>query len=120
VYLGREGSAFAVFTEPGGRPATTPGTIRALRIPVIGILPPIGPLLRTEAVLTPDYVRAAYGSALSSQHFRNQLNVFRDDFPAFLAMAEATWSGMRVLELQGADQLPGRDTEIHLLVRDGD
>jgi hypothetical protein len=120
VYLGGDGGAFAVFAERGGARATTPGTIRALGLREIGILPPIGPLLRNEAVLTPDYVRSAYGSPLSSQHFRNQLKVFSDDLQEFRELAERTWSGMRVLGLEGADQLPGRDTEIQLLIRDAD
>jgi hypothetical protein len=47
-------------------------------------------------VLTQDYVKGATSSHLFSLHFRNQLDVFSDQFSAFKEIAESTWPGLQV------------------------
>lgn len=51
---------------------TTPSQVRRI-YPSLGVVPILGPVDQTEALLNPEYVSRNYSSRLSSRHFRNQL-----------------------------------------------
>jgi hypothetical protein len=72
----------------------------------VSIQPQVGPVSREERLLTEDYVRGAMSSALAPLHFRNQLNLLSDFFPAFKKAAEETWPGLRIQSLEKNGQIP--------------
>ncbi|MFZ5875680.1 MAG: ATP-dependent nuclease [Nitrospirota bacterium] len=96
LYLGSEEKVHSVIRGDRGDPIRTKAQALRIAIPRVEILPQIGPLSRNEGVLTPDYVKGAIFSHLSSFHFRNQLHVFPEHFPAFKEIAEVTWPGLQV------------------------
>jgi len=51
-------------------------------------------------------------------HFRNQLKILSEHFPAFKEMAETTWPGLQIRELTGGGLIS--DDPIQLSVRDED
>jgi energy-coupling factor transporter ATP-binding protein EcfA2 len=106
VYVGPE-RLHAVIRDSNGRPARTRGAAAALGLPRVAILPQVAPLARREVILSSDYVRTSVSSSLAPLHFRNQLNVFADLFPQFQELADETWPGLQVQELEGGDGLPG-------------
>jgi energy-coupling factor transporter ATP-binding protein EcfA2 len=89
-----------------------------ISIPEVRILPQVGPLSKEEKILNPEYVKTYLHSYLSSQHFRNQINIFyKEYFNKFKLLSESTWQNLRILSLEGRDGLP--DSVLALLVRDG-
>jgi len=121
IFVGKgkdEAEIHAVIKNRDGNIVSTKGQVHALRLPGVSSMPQIGPLLKEEKLLGPDYVRAAVSSALAPLHFRNQLLVFPSQFAEFKKIAEETWEGLTVRELTKSGRLP--DTTLSLLVRDGD
>lgn len=118
IYIGPESKIHAVIKNPDGATIITKGKAQQVSLRNVSTLPQVAPLARNEKILTPDYVRGAMSSSLAPLHFRNQLNLFYEKFKDFKKIAENTWPGLRILELQGQGELP--DTELTLLVRDGD
>ena len=116
TYLGQRDGIHALVEAPNGRPAKTRGEVERLGLPSIRTLPQVGPLSREERVLKPVYVRSAWDSYLAPIHFRNQLNLRYDLFPSFKDLAESTWPGLQVRDLQGQGE--GWDTPLGLIVRD--
>lgn len=96
LYLGSDEKVHAVIRNEHGDPIRTKAAALRLDLPRVDILPQIGPLSLTEAVLTEDYVRGALSSNLASLHFRNQLSVFSEQFPVFKEIAEVTWPELQV------------------------
>lgn len=118
IYIGGEGEVHAVLRDHTGNLIVNSTLAQSLKLPDIYILPQVAPLLREEKVLTPEYVKRALFSSLSSIHFRNQLNVYYDDyFREFKELAESSWPGLRILDLEGRGQLPG-EGKLSLLVQD--
>lgn len=119
IYIGDEGQLHGVILDPEGVPATTKGAAARFDVPTMSILPQVGPLLKEEVVLSPEYVRGAMSSSLAPHHFRNQINIlYRDAYREFKSLAETSWEGLRVLELQGRGEIPGE--HLSLIVKDGD
>jgi hypothetical protein len=118
IYVGEEGEIHAVLRNAKGEIISNSSSAQTLVLPDIYILPQVSPLQREEKILTPEYVRRALYSSLSSMHFRNQLNIYYDDFFAeFKELAESSWPGLRILDLEGRGKLPGQAT-LSLLVQD--
>jgi hypothetical protein len=116
VYLGREGRVHAVAKNPHGHVIATKGQAKALALPKVGILPQIRPLVPSEIVLDPEYVRQSLSSTLASRHFRNELNLLYDDaFAEFKDISEATWHGLEIQELGGKGR--DRGAELKLMLR---
>jgi energy-coupling factor transporter ATP-binding protein EcfA2 len=115
---GGESQIHAVVESERGFIASTKGQVQSLNMPSVVSLPQIGPLLKEEKLLVPDYVRNAVWSSLAPLHFRNQLLVFPSHFQEFKRIAESTWDGLRIKELTKNGRAP--DTTLSLLVRDGD
>lgn len=72
----------------------------------VSILPQVAPVAREERLLTEEYVRGALSSALAPLHFRNQLHLLKESFPAFKAAAEKTWPGLRIRGLETTGHIP--------------
>jgi hypothetical protein len=121
IFIGRgkdEPEIHAVIKNKQGNIVSTKGQVQALRLPGVSSLPQVGPLLKEEKLLAPEYVRSAVSSALAPLHFRNQLLVFRDYFAEFKRIAEETWEKLTIKELSKNGRAP--DTTLSLLVRDAD
>lgn len=118
IYVGGEEKVHGVVFDEHGRPIKTKAAALRLDVPVVEILPQIGPLDSTEVVLTEEYVRRSDSSPLFSRHFRNQLRVFADRVPRFKSIVEETWPSVQVRELRAPRWLPGEP--LSLIVRDDD
>lgn len=119
IYLGPDGSVHAVIQDPDGRPVRTKGEAQALDLPRVSVLPQVTPLAQEETVLGANYVRSNMSSYLAPLHFRNQLNLYYEEYFAdFRDLVESTWSTVQIRYLEGQGELP--DEELALVVRDGD
>ncbi|MDX2006459.1 MAG: AAA family ATPase [Meiothermus sp.] len=115
IYLGEQGENHCVIYTPDDKIVKARGMARNVDLPSVQIMPQIGPLAKKETRLTDEYVKRAASSALSSQHFRNQLRVFTDSYLEFSRMTEVTWPGLQITELRE----PRAEDEIHqLFIRD--
>jgi hypothetical protein len=81
-------------------------------------LPQVGPVAVEEVILNPAYVRGALSSRLAPIHFRNQLNLLHELFPAFQHAVAESWHGLSAVELNNQGGEPGKP--IFLQIRDGD
>jgi hypothetical protein len=118
VFLTGDG-AHATFFKQDGSPARTKGAVLACALPRISILPQIGPLLRDETQLSPDYVERSLDTRNSHLHFRNQLLLHPELVPRFRELVERTWPGVAIQDLEPpSDNL--RRSPIQLRIRDRD
>jgi hypothetical protein len=118
VFIGVGGEIHGLALEPSGRAARSPGVARRLQIQPIAIQPQVSPLLRQERLLEPETIRRGDGTYLAPQHFRNQLELFKDSWDEFRNIAESSWPGLQVRELR---KVPGSPKQsLHLDIRDGD
>lgn len=76
-------------------------------LPRVSILPQISPLAREEKVLTREHILGAVDSHLATSHFRNQLFQFSDLTAEFRRVAEETWPGLQIRELDSSRGYPG-------------
>ena len=117
IYIGPEFQIHAVITDEGGDVVRTKGQARKQRIPLVDILPQVGPIQRIEQLLDSEYVRRSQSSHLASLHFRNQLYAAPEEkWMGFKAIVEDTWPGLQVrgLRCEGDEKL------LSLEVRDRD
>ncbi|MFM9842278.1 MAG: ATP-dependent nuclease [Dongiaceae bacterium] len=118
IYLNPlEKAIFGVIRQKNGEPIISRSQATQMQLPIVSILPQIGPLAKFERVLTPEYVRSALETNLASLHFRNQLHLFAEHYKEFATLAEDTWPGFQVQDFD----VVKRDSErqLSLLVRDG-
>jgi energy-coupling factor transporter ATP-binding protein EcfA2 len=123
IFVGGEDELHCVVFGPDGKPIPDKGRARAIELPLVSILPQIGPLNPTEEKLNDDYVRSAQDSRLASLHFRNQLHLDPNGYKAFRRIVEDTWPGVRIRELSSSEtrQRGGlTSTELSLLVQNDD
>jgi hypothetical protein len=119
LFVGREEEMHGVVAAPNGRAITSKSEARGLKLPRVGILPQVGPLVREEQVLDPDYVRRSMFSVLSSQHFRNELALAETAAKRrFKDLAESSWHGLRIRELHQEGK--GKDAIYTLMVQNDD
>ena len=118
VWLSSDAKIFAHLRDADGKAIRSKGRALKLDFPSIDVLPQIAPLEQTERVLMEKYVRRNFSTPLSSKHFRNQLKFDLANYRHFWKLAEDTWKGIRILQLEGARGDYG--TELRLLVRDRD
>jgi len=109
---------FALIFDSNKQIRKTRQGIKDSGIPEINILPQISALAKEETVLSYDYVRANLTTQLSSIHFRNQIRYFYEYFPKFRELAEYTWKGLGINELDGRSLFKGG--QLTLIVRDSD
>jgi energy-coupling factor transporter ATP-binding protein EcfA2 len=115
IYVASEDRVHAVIFDEHKQPIRTKSSAMRLDVPIVQILPQIGPVEPNELILSDDYVRRSDSSRLLSKHFRNQLRVFADRVPPFKQLVEETWSGVQVLELESARPVPGEP--LSLMIR---
>ncbi len=107
IYLGDENQVHAVLFDPSGKVPTSRGAAARVALPRVSIMPQVGPLAREERVLNSDYVNGAMDSPLASIHFRNQLKLHPELFSDFKQLAEETWPGLQVVDLEYGRGYPG-------------
>lgn len=118
IYVVGDEKVRAVIYDSSGNIAKSRSDANKIDIPHIEIMPQVAPVSRNELVLTNEYVKSAVSSHLAPIHFRNQLRVFKNYFPAFKEMSENTWSGLQIQELTCGSCYPG--DPIQLSIRDDD
>lgn len=119
VYIGPNKQTHTVIQKSNNHIIGSRDQAKLASLPKISVLPQISPLQKEENIRSIDYVKANLSSHLSSNHFRNQLSIFYDDyFDEFKSLAEESWPGLQIISLEGRKNLP--DQPIELMVRDGD
>ena len=120
VHIGPGLELHAVIYDQGGDPAFTRLKIKDAQIPRVSILPQIAPLQERELVLDDSYVGKNVQTSRGSLHFRNQLRIFRENFPDFQKAVEESWAGLAVKPISVPSVSQQRENPIELLIRDGD
>lgn len=115
ICLGPEEKIFTII-ESSNQCVSSKAQANKTNIPNVVALPQIGPLAYEEDILLPDYIRRSAFSYLASLHFRNQLNLFYDYFDEFKELAENSWPGLSIQNLEGQGGSPG--DPLSLFVRD--
>lgn len=119
LLVSSEGESFAVLRDAIRRVITTKSRAQKGGFPLMHVLPQIQPLESNETILGDEqYIRRNLSSPLASRHFRNQLRMLNASYLRFRQLAQDTWPGIQVLQLQGSRGYPGDD--LQLLVRDRD
>lgn len=118
IYIGDDANLFCTLQDSSDNYLTTKGQAVAARVRQIHILPQIAPIQKDEKIIGKDYVRQNLSSDLASLHFRNQLALLYENFPQFSELAQQSWPGMRIRELEGRNGMPG--DKLSLLIQDGD
>ncbi|MCJ7526253.1 MAG: AAA family ATPase [Candidatus Aminicenantes bacterium] len=118
IYIVRDEKIHAVIYDSSGCIAKSRSDSKKIEIPHIEIMPQVAPVARDETVLTDEYIKSALSSRLAPLHFRNQLKVLSNYFPAFKEMSETTWPGLQIQELIYDRGYPG--DQIQLIIRDED
>ena len=121
IFLGEvnnEIEVYAIVFDSKGIIRKTRQGIRDAGIPEINILPQISALAKEETVLNYEYVRSNVTTQLSSIHFRNQIKYFHQFFQKFKELAESTWPGLGINDLDGRSLFNGG--QLTLIVRDSD
>jgi hypothetical protein len=119
VLIGNGLEVVGIIKDSKGTIIHSKGEAMKVNLPQVSILPQIGPLLREENLLVSTYVRQSMTSSRSSLHFRNQLRLLKDHFMGFKQIAQETWPGLAIQELN-ENQLTPTEISLNLLVRDGD
>ncbi|MFT4175360.1 MAG: AAA family ATPase [Luteolibacter sp.] len=117
VYLS-EDEIFASITDQNGAPVRNKVKARDAEIPLIAIMPQVEPVREREQERDADYIRGAVGSRLSSAHFRNQLHLFKEDWPKLQEALSSTWPGVRLEELIRENQFPPHFLNVEVRVDD--
>ena len=118
IYLNDNKEIFAVIKDCNGNIVTNRHKAQNTNISSVSIMPQVTPVQINERMLTPDYVRNAISSRLSSLHFRNQLHIlYNKFFSSFQEVVENTWDGVGVDGLEGRDQLPSSESRLNLFIR---
>jgi AAA ATPase domain/AAA domain, putative AbiEii toxin, Type IV TA system len=117
VFVGPEAQVHGVAHRPDGAPVTRASAAAQLGLSAVAVQPQVAPLLREEPMRQPETIQRGDGTYLASQHFRNQLWLFHDHFDEFVDIAESTWPGLQITELEGDPEHPS--APLQLRVRDG-
>ena len=116
IYVGKDAEIFCTLQDNSGKFVLSKGGAIKLDIVPLNILPQISPIQREEKILNVDYVKRNLFTDLSSLHFRNQITVLQESFPKFVELAENSWKGLRIRELEGQNGFVG--DKLNLLVQD--
>ena len=99
IYIGPEAQLHAVITAESGEVIRSKGRALKLKLPLVSILPQVGPLQSSEQLLDRDYVRRSQSSHLAPLHFRNQLKIAENsEWISFKTIVEETWPGLQIRE----------------------
>jgi len=95
VYVGPDKKTHAVIQKRNDQVIGNKIQAKDTQLPKLSVLPQISPLQKEENILATDYIKANVSSHLSSNHFRNQLALFYDEyFEEFKDLAESSWPGL--------------------------
>lgn len=115
IYLNTD-YAYACIQDSDKNYITKKSDARRLNITPVRIMPQIGLIKDEEKRISPETIEKGLGTRLSSRHFRNELLQYKEQYyNEFVAMAQNTWSGLRI---QNLDAGYG-DDPISLYVYDG-
>lgn len=118
LFIGPDEQVFAVLRDAVGHTLTSKSQARQTTMQRIAVQPQVAPLSDRERLLDQQTVQRGMDSSLAPSHFRNQLHLLGDvSFGRFKALAETTWPGLQIRELQVSDDSEGR--YLSLFVRDG-
>lgn len=112
VYLSSD-VFFATVTSDGKQVHSKADALKVSDIQLY-IMPQIGLIREDEQILAADTVRNHMSTRLASRHFRNQLWLERTHFDEFKEIAQTTWPGLRITNLE---YIPD-DNKIELLIYD--
>ncbi len=116
TYVGEDAKVFSVIFDKNDRNVASKKMARDLNLRQINILPQISPIQREESIIKYSTVQRNFDTKLSSRNFRNQLKYFYDDnFERFRKIAELTWKGLAIRDLENRNHLEGN---LLLMVRD--
>jgi len=118
VHVGRDSQIFVTARRGDGSQVRSSANASSLGLGPVAVQPQVAPILREEPIRTEETLRRGEGTYLASQHFRNQLHRNRKEFRKFKRIAEETWPGLQIKELEADDTHPERP--IQLRVRDRD
>lgn len=118
VHIGRDSQIFVTACRGDGSQVRSSANASSLGLGPVAVQPQVAPILREEPIRTEETLRRGEGTYLASQHFRNQLHRNRKEFRKFKRIAEETWPGLQIKELEADDSHPERP--IQLRVRDRD
>ena len=120
VHVGEKAVIHAVIKNAEGRIAKNKATVNSCDIPIVKIMPQIGPVQNEETMRADATVKKGLQTNLSSLHFRNQIRLLKDEFfDAFRELTSETWPGLRIEDLVLPDPLDP-EGQLALIVRDGD
>lgn len=117
TFVGEDVKLFGIITDIKGKIAKSKIQVRNLDINSVNVLPQISPILIEETVLTYETIRSNLDSYLASRHFRNQIKYNYLSFDKFRNLAETSWYGLGIRDLDGRAASPGG--QLSLLVNDG-
>lgn len=93
--------AFAVFFNCEGENIWKKDRIAQCSFSKISIMPQIGPIKENEKILLKDTILNDKETYLSSRHFRNEINYYKNvRYADFKALSEDTWDGLKILGLE--------------------
>jgi hypothetical protein len=118
LFVGPDFQLFATIFRTKTKAIRSRSEATSVYVPSISILPPLGPLVNRERMLTPETIKRGLGTDLSSLHFRNQIHIYEKYYPEFKSLAESTWPHLQVMEFRHDGRPP--DDLFSLLIRDED
>ncbi|MDU1893129.1 MAG: AAA family ATPase, partial [Dysgonomonas sp.] len=117
VYIGEDAEIFAIIYDETGKVVLNKRSANKVNIPLINILPHISPLLQEEKIIKQQTVQSNLLTKLSSRNFRNQIMYYNEDFHKFRELAEESWKGLSINNIDNLNGFHGE--KINLMVRDG-
>lgn len=117
AYVGENAEVFAIIYNAEKKIVINKKEAHKVVIPLINILPQISPLLQDEKIIKLQTVQSNLSTKLSSRNFRNQIKYYNADFDKFRILAEESWKGLSISNIENLNGFPGEN--IDLMVRDG-
>ena len=115
TYVGEDAKVFVLIFDKNGKNIVSKRMAKDLNLKSINILPQISPLIREESIIKNSTVQRNIDTKLSSRNFRNQLKYNYFNFENFRRIAETTWTGLAIKDLDNRNELVG---DLILMVRD--
>ncbi len=117
IYIG-EKEVFAQLFDQNNKLIKSKTEAKNVFINPIKVLPRVAPLQMNEKVLNHDYVTNLMFSRRAPLHFRNELVLFKKEFRTFKQLAESTWKGLRIRNLDF--DIYNSQQPISLFIQDND
>jgi len=115
IYIAGEEKIHAVIRDSDNNIIKDRKQAHSLGMPIVNIMPQVAPLQKQEKILTEDYVKSTMSSYLAPLHFRNQLNIFYNEyFKRFQQLVQKTWPNVQVKELLGQGGLPHDNLDLEI------